>query len=54
MNYNRTVAGVFIGAGALLLIYRGEISAGVALLGSMVGFFVGEANGKRVKLEQVV
>ena len=49
MNYNRTVAGVFIGAGALLLIWKGEYTAAVALLGSMVGFFVGEANGKKLK-----
>jgi len=47
MNYLRLIAGVFIGAGALLLIYRGNIAEGCTLLGSMVGFFVGEANGKR-------
>ncbi len=27
MNYNRTVAGIFVGAGALLLIYKGEVAA---------------------------
>jgi hypothetical protein len=49
MNYNRMIAGVFVGAGALLLIYKGNIAEGCTLLGSMVGFFVGEANGKRLK-----
>lgn len=49
MNYLRMVAGVFVGGGALMLIYKGEITAGVALLGTMLGFFVGEANGKKLK-----
>lgn len=49
MNYNRMIAGFFVGAGALLLIYKGNIAEGCTLLGSMVGFFVGEANGKRLK-----
>jgi hypothetical protein len=49
MNYNRMIAGIFVGAGALLLIAKGNIAEGCTLLGSMVGFFVGEANGKRVK-----
>jgi len=43
----RLMAGGFAGVGALLLIYIGEIPAGVGLLASMVGFFVGEANGRR-------
>ena len=49
MNYNRPIAGIFIGAGALMLIWKGEYTAATALLGSMVGFFVGEANGKKIK-----
>jgi hypothetical protein len=49
MNYLRMVAGTFVGAGALLLIYKGNIAEGCTLLGSMVGFFVGEANGKKIK-----
>lgn len=48
MNYNRPIAGIFIGAGALLLIFRGNITEGCILLSSMVGFFVGEANGKKI------
>jgi len=45
----RIIAGVFAGAGALLLIYKGYISEGSLLLGTMMGFFVGEANGKKTK-----
>ena len=48
MNYNRPIAGIFIGAGALLLIWRGEYTAAVGLLGGMLGFFVGVANGKKI------
>lgn len=44
----RMMAGAFAGVGGLLLIYLGEVAAGVAILSSMVGFFVGEANGRRV------
>lgn len=47
MNVERVVAGVFVGAGALLLIYEGYIEVGTTLLGAMLGFFVGEANGAR-------
>jgi uncharacterized membrane protein required for colicin V production len=47
MNTERTIAGIFVGAGALLLIYRGNIAEGCTLLGSMVGFFIGEKNGQR-------
>jgi len=43
----RAIAGCFIGAGALLLIYQGYIAEGSTLLGTMVGFFIGEANGKK-------
>lgn len=43
----RIVAGVFVGAGALLLIYKGEIALGASLLSGMLGFFVGEKNGER-------
>ena len=45
--YLRAMAGTFGGIGALLLIYIGEIPAGVGLLGTMLGFFIGEANGKK-------
>jgi len=46
-NHARLLAGFFAGFGALLLIYRGEITAGVSILSAMVGFFVGERNGSR-------
>ena len=47
MNYSRIIAGVFCGAGALLLIWKGEITAGVGILSAMLGFFIGEHNGYR-------
>lgn len=47
MNGERIVAGVFVGTGALLLIWKGEIAIAAGLLGSMVGFFVGEQNGQK-------
>ena len=47
MNGERIVAGIFVGAGALLLIWQGQYTPAVALLGAMVGFFVGEKNGQR-------
>jgi len=45
MKYLRAIAGCFAGAGALMLIFREEYGLAVALLGTMLGFFVGEANG---------
>jgi len=45
MGYERIVAGAFVGVGALLLIWQDQITPAVALLGTMVGFFVGEKNG---------
>jgi len=45
-NINRAIAGVFAGAGALLLIHNGYISEGAILLATMLSFFVGEQNGK--------
>lgn len=52
MDTTRVIAGVFVGAGALMLIYKGEITAGVGLLGTMVGFFVGEKNGAKNALKE--
>lgn len=46
--YERLVAGFFAGAGALILIYQGEIAVGATILSGMLAFFVGEANGKRI------
>jgi len=45
----RIIAGVLAGAGALLLIYKGYIAEGCTILGTMMGFFVGEANGKKTQ-----
>lgn len=47
MGHEREIAGVVTGAGALLLIYQGNIEAGVAILAGIMGFFVGEKNGAR-------
>jgi len=47
MNMTREIAGIFVGFGALLFIYKGEYAIASALLGTMVGFFVGEKNGQR-------
>ena len=43
----RFQAGMFGGAGALMLILIGELATGAVLLGTLLGFFIGEANGKR-------
>ena len=50
----RAIAGMFMGAGSLLLIWLGIESgdtalaaSGTTLLGTMAGFFIGEENGKR-------
>ncbi len=43
----RLLAGGFAGLGGLILLWQGETAAGVAILSSMVGFFVGDANGRR-------
>lgn len=47
MNNLKLMAGAFAGAGALILIYQGNITEGSIILASMVGFFVGEKNGQR-------
>lgn len=46
-DYNRLLAGAFTGIGAIYLIMQGNETAGVALLASLMAFFVGETNGKR-------
>lgn len=51
MDVPRVIAGIFVGSGALLLIYLGNVTEGATLLGVMVGFFVGENNGKRKTLK---
>ena len=47
MDTLRVIAGIFVGSGSLILIWKGDITAGVALLGTMLGFFVGEKNGEK-------
>lgn len=44
----RCIAGCFAGGGALLLIYKGYITEGAMILTTMLGFFIGEANGKKI------
>ena len=52
MKYLRLMAGFFAGAGALILIYKGYIAEGGIILGTMLGFFVGEANGRKEATEE--
>lgn len=47
MNYSREIAGIFVGASALLLIWQQQYSLAASLLGAMLGFFIGERNGER-------
>lgn len=47
MPSKRLLGGTFAGVGALILLYQGETAAGVAILSSMLAFFVGERNGRR-------
>lgn len=49
MNFEKVIAGLFSGAGALLLIYLGHVEVGATILGSMLGFFVGDWNGQKKK-----
>lgn len=47
MDTLRVISGVFVGSGALILLWKGENVAAVGLLGTMLGFFVGEKNGQK-------
>lgn len=47
MNHLRLMAGAFVGTGALIFILKGEYAVAAGLLGTMLGFFVGELNGQR-------
>ena len=47
MDIPRCIAGIFAGAGGLLLIYLEHYEAGICILSSMMAFFVGEKNGQR-------
>ena len=59
MNYNRLIAGIFAGSGALLCIWQGLekgepylVGIGTTILSGMMSFFVGENNGiKKAKAE---
>jgi proteasome assembly chaperone (PAC2) family protein len=52
-NHQREIAGIFVGASALLLIYQEQYALAASLLGAMLGFFIGEKNGeKRAKIEE--
>mgnify|MGYP001061800599 CR=1 FL=1 len=51
MNIEKVVAGLFAGSGALLLIYQGYIAEGCTILGTMLGFFVGDWNGQKKSKE---
>lgn len=53
MNWNKLCAGIFAGLGSLFLIYKGEIAVGAAILSGMLAFFVGDANGRRAKADEV-
>jgi hypothetical protein len=37
LNGLRAIAGIFVGAGALILIYKGEMTAAAGLLGTLIG-----------------
>lgn len=54
MNYQREIAGIFAGAGALFLIYKGEIAVGATLLSAMLAFFIGEKNGQKKVLANLL
>lgn len=53
VNLEKIIAGVFAGAGSLLLIYEGYIAEACAILGGMLGFFVGDWNGQKKGKERV-
>lgn len=51
-NYQKLMAMAFSGLGALYLLNLGYIEAGAGLLGAILGFAIGEANGiKRMNKE---
>lgn len=47
MKQLRMMAGIFVGTGALMFLWKGEYTVAAGLLGTMLGFFVGEKNGQR-------
>ena len=47
MNNERLIAGFFVGAGALMLLWQGQTHEAMYLLVALLSFFVGEKNGVR-------
>jgi len=47
LNWLRFSAGLFAGVGALILLLQGKTEPAIAILSAMLGFYIGEANGKR-------
>ena len=52
MKYLRLMAGFFAGTSALAFIYVGEYAVAAGMIGTMLGFFVGEANGRKEATEE--
>lgn len=48
MNVEKVVAAAGAILISLLLVYKGELAPAIAISGSLLGFFVGESNGKRI------
>jgi len=51
LNNQRLLAGFFVGAGALMLMWNKEYEKGMILLVGMLSFFVGEKNGEKNKAQ---
>lgn len=49
VNYQREIAGVFVGAGGLLALYMGEAILATALLTGLLAFLAGEKNGQKTQ-----
>ena len=47
LGHEREIAGICVGASAILLVWQQQYQLAAALLGTMLGFFIGEKNGER-------
>ena len=47
MNYEKLLAGLVAGIGAIILILQGYITEGSIILSGMMGFFIGDQNGSK-------
>ena len=47
MNVEKCIAGTFAGVASLVLIYSGYITEGAMIATAMLGFFIGDANGRK-------